>query len=144
MGVLGVEGIVLGAIVPAMLHKELTQNVIDAAKSVHNELGAGLPHAFYCKALEVELADAEIMRAPQWNVDYQGTELGAVGTDFSIDESILVRCVESYKTDATEYSAMRALLKLSGQDVGLLLNFNGSRLDVRRVEAVPRDAEDKD
>ena len=40
-----------------MLHKDLTQLVINAAKAVHAELGPGLPHNFYRAAMEIELRE---------------------------------------------------------------------------------------
>src|SRR5690606_41933217 len=47
-------GLMLGT---PVLHKDLTQQVINAAKTVHAELGPGLPHKFYRDALELELRE---------------------------------------------------------------------------------------
>ena len=61
-----------------MLHKELTQQVINAAKAVHTELGPGLPHNFYREAMEIELREAgvvaEVDKAVK--VHYRGQALG--------------------------------------------------------------------
>ncbi len=122
-----------------MLHKELTQQVINAAKAVHAELGSGLPHNFYREAMEIELREAgvavEIDKPVK--VHYRGHTLGELGVDFCVNDAILCLLVDTEEISPDEYAKARTLLKSLELDVGLLLKFNGARLDVRRVEAVP-------
>lgn len=123
-----------------MLHKEITQQVINAAKAVHSDLGAGLPHNFYRRALEIELRQEGL--APEVDkpvkLHYRGEALGELGVDFCVNGAIVVLLIDTPETSPDEYGKLRALLKALELEVGLLLNFNGARLDIRRVEAVPK------
>lgn len=122
-----------------MLHKELTQQVINAAKAVHNELGPGLPHKFYREAMELELREigAAVEVDKPVKVHYRGQTLGELGVDFCVNDAIVCVLVDNDEITPDDYGLARTLLKNLELDVGLLLKFNGSRLDVRRVEAVP-------
>jgi GxxExxY protein len=122
-----------------MLHKDLTQTVINAAKAVHTELGAGLPHNFYREAMEIELREggAAVEVDKPVKITFRGRALGELGVDFCVNDAILCVLVDDEEISPDEYGRMRTLLKNLELDVGLLLKFNGGRLDVRRVEAVP-------
>jgi GxxExxY protein len=123
-----------------MLHKELTQQVINAAKAVHAEIGSGLPHAFYRSAMEIELREQGVSVAVDKAVmvQYRGRDLGELGADFCVNDAILCLVVDTEEVSPDDYGRLRAMLKGLELDVGLLLKFNGARLDVRRVEAVPK------
>ena len=126
-----------------MLHRELTQKVINAAKAVHADLGPGLPHGFYTRALEIELREAGVMAEMDKAVPvkYRGQSIGELGADVCVDGAILLICVEGEEIKPDEYGRLRALLKGLDLGVGLLLKFSGARLDVRRVEALPKSKE---
>lgn len=121
-----------------MLHKELTQQVINAAKAVQAELGPGLPDEFYRKALMLEFAESELTAETGCTVEveYNGQALGELEVDFCIDDAILALLIDDDEISPDAYGFMRTLLKGLELEVGLLLNFNGARLDVRRVEVV--------
>jgi GxxExxY protein len=122
-----------------VLHKELTQQVINSAKTVHAELGPGLPHKFYREALELELREQGLSAECDKPVKvlYKGQPLGEMGVDFCINDAILCIVVDTDDVTPDDYGKLRTLLKGLDLDVGLLLKFNSARLDVRRVEAVP-------
>lgn len=126
-----------------MLHKDLTQRIINAAKAVHTELGPGLPRACYRRALEIELRESGVMAEAEKpvRVHYRGQNIGELPVDFCVDNSILAMCVDGEEIHPDEYGRLRTLLKNLDLEVGLLLKFNGPRLDVRRVEAVHKKAQ---
>jgi hypothetical protein len=70
-------------------------------------------------------------------VHYRGQTLGELGADFCINESILCLLVDSDEITPDDYGKTRTLLKNLELEVALLFKFNGARLDIRRVEAVP-------
>lgn len=123
-----------------MLHKELTQQVINAAKAVHAELGPGLPHNFYREAIEIELRELGVAVAVDKpvKVHYRGHTLGELGVDFCVNDAILCIVVDTEEVTPDDYGRLRTLLKGLELDVGLIIKFNGARLDVRRVEAVAK------
>lgn len=126
-----------------MLHKDLTQRVINAAKAVHAELGSGLTRSFYVKALEMDLREAGLMAEVDKPVavKYRGQVIGEMGADICVDNAVVVRVVEGEDVKPEEYGRLRAILKGLELDVGLLLRFNAAKLDVRRVEAVTKNKE---
>ncbi|MDC1142991.1 GxxExxY protein [Planctomycetota bacterium] len=127
-----------------MQHKERTQQIINAAKAVHNELGAGLPHNFYRAAMELELREVnemvEIDKAVK--VDFRGHTLGELSADFCVNSEILCLVVDGPEISPDEYGRMRTLLTNTELEVGLMLKFGGARLDIRRVEAAPKKEDD--
>ncbi|MCC6148876.1 MAG: GxxExxY protein [Planctomycetes bacterium] len=126
-----------------MLHKDLTQRVINAAKAVHVELGSGLPRSFYIEALEIELREAGLMAEVDKpaSVSYRGQRIGELGADICVNNACLVLCVEGDDVRPEEYGRLRALLKGLELEVGLLLRFSSAKLDIRRVEALPKNKE---
>lgn len=123
-----------------MLHKELTQQIINAAKVVHAELGAGLPRDFYLRAMDIELRHENLSPESGKTValQYRGAPLGDMTIDFCVNNAIVCMLIESEEVSPDEYGRVRSLIKALDLEVGLLLKFNGPRLDVRRVEAVPK------
>lgn len=124
----------------SMLHKDLTQQIINAAKAVHAELGGGLPGSFYRRALDVELRNDGM--APEAGkavkLAYRGHPVGELVIDFCVNNAVLCMLIETEEVSPEEYGKVRSLLKALDLEVGLLLRFTGARLDIRRVEAVPR------
>ena len=122
-----------------MLHKDLTQQVINAAKAVHSELGPGLPHNFYREAMEIELREqgAAVEVDKPVKIHNRGRTLGEIGADFCVNSAALCMIIDTEEISSDDYGKLRALLKALELDVGLLLKFDGARLDVRRVEALP-------
>ncbi len=123
-----------------MQHKERTQQIINAAKAIQNELGAGLPHNFYRSAMELELRELGLMVVVDLpvKVDFREHTLGELFADFCVNEEILCVVVDGPEISPDEYGKMRTLLKNTEREVGLLLKFGGSRLDIRRVEATAK------
>ena len=63
--------------------------------------------------------------------------MGELGADFCVNSAALCMIIDTDEISSDDYGKLRALLKALELDVGLLLKFNGARLDVRRVEALP-------
>jgi GxxExxY protein len=123
-----------------MLHRELTQQIINAAKTVHAELGGGLPLELYRRALDIELRNDGL--APENDrtvkLQYRGRPIGEVSVDCCVNDAVVCLVLAGEDVAPEEYGKLRSLLKALEFEVGLLLNFSGNRLDVRRVEAVPK------
>ena len=74
-------------------------------------------------------------------VSSRGQRIGELGDDICVDNAILVQCVEGDDVKPDEYGRLRALLKGLELEVGLLLRFSSVKLDIRRVEALPKNKE---
>lgn len=114
-------------------HKDLTEKIIGAAFTVHNELGSGFVEKVYENALALELKSKgfNIEQQKPVTVKYKGELAGEFCADIVVDGIVLVE-VKAVKSLLKEYeSKLIHYLKATGIEVGLLINF-GESVQVRR------------
>ena len=112
----------------------LTRQVIGLAMRVHTALGPGFMESVYRRALLYELrrADVACEEEQRITVFYEGEAVGDFIADIVIDGRVLVelKAVEilhsAHEVQTVNY------LKATGIDIGLLLNFGTTRLQIRR------------
>ena len=117
-----------------MTKKELTEKIIGCAYHVYNSMGFGFLESVYEKCLLIELRKTGIQAKVQVpiNVHYDGELVGEFIADMLIEDSIIVelksvrRVIRNHEVQLVNY------LTATGKDVGLLLNFNETRVDVKR------------
>ena len=110
---------------------DVSGQVVDAAIKVHSVLGPGLLERAYhvCLAHELRKRSLRIRTEVQMPVHYDGVELDLV---YRID--LLVECCVVVEVKAVEKllpvhrAQLLSQLKLSDHRVGLLINFNVTRL----------------
>ncbi|WNJ20532.1 GxxExxY protein [Pontibacter sp. G13] len=109
----------------------LTYRVIGCLNEVHSRLGPGLLESSYeaCLAYELKLAGIAFERQKPIRVVYRGVDMD-VGYRLDIlVEGILVLELKSVKVLAPVHKAqMITYLRLSGNRIGLLVNFNVRRM----------------
>ena len=106
---------------------DFSHEIIGAAVEVQRVLGTGLPGAVYAAALAVELAEREIGFARDVAVTaaYKGRPLGEVGrADFVVEQAMVVQVRAVDTLDDLHRMQAQAVVRLSGQRLGLLINFN--------------------
>lgn len=99
---------------------ELSKRVIGCAIEVHQDLGPGLLESTYeqCVAHELTLARIGFQIQPQLPVEYKGLRLDCGSRiDLLVDNSLIV-----------ELKKILTHMKLAKIGVGLLINFNVTRL----------------
>ena len=64
---------------------------------------------------------------------YRGAVVGEYTTDLIVEQSLLVELKAARALDDAHHAQCINYLKASGLRLGLLLNFGGPRLDIRRV-----------
>ena len=115
--------------------------IIGAAMEVHRQLGPGFLEPVYQEALTVELRLREIpfQREVVLPIHYKGQRLEcSYRADFVCYGSVLLELKALDKLGPVEESQIINYLKITGMEVGLLLNFGTSRLEYRRfVGSVP-------
>ena len=103
---------------------------------VHNTLGAGFLEIVYKDALELEFKNAGIFyeREKEYSVNYKGIILPhKFYADFVVFDQIILE-VKGVKTIAEEHIAQTLnYLKVSGNEVGLLVNFGELKLNYKRL-----------
>ena len=112
----------------------LSSKVIGLAIKVHAELGTGFVESIYHRALEIELAEAEldfISEAPM-TVSYHGRVVGNFTADLIIEGRLLLelKALEMLPLSAEVQTVN--YLKASGLDIGLILNFGTAPLQIKR------------
>ncbi len=114
-------------------HKELSENIIAAAYSVHKELGHGFVEKLYKKALEIELRENGIKCNSEvpLNVSYHGQIIGDYFADIVVDDKIIVEIKAVSRLEAVHEVQLVNYLKATGINVGLLINF-GQSVEIKR------------
>ena len=116
----------------------LTARIIAAAQAVHRGLGPGFEEVIYQRALAKELPAHDLEHAREVEIDvlYRGERVGKKRVDFVVgDDSAEVMVEIKAKGALEDVDVVQALsyLKASGFPVGLLLNFGGRRLEIKRL-----------
>ena len=103
---------------------------------VHSNLGAGFLEIVYKDALEYEFQKRGInfTREKKYEVNYKGIILPhKFYADFVIEDKIILE-IKSVKNIADEHIAQTInYLKVSGNKLGLLVNFGELRLNYKRL-----------
>ena len=105
---------------------ELSCVVIGAAIEVHRQLGPGFLESVYEEALCLELRDREIPFEHQVStaVQYKGQSVGEGRLDLLIDRKIVVELKTVDTILPIHKAQMFSYLKMTGCQLGLLINFN--------------------
>ena len=116
--------------------EKLIKRVIGCCIRVHSELGPGFLESAYHRALELELAEEGIPFETQkeMRLSYRGHFIGEHHLDLFIDGMLVVELKTVENIGRDHYAQVKSYLKAIEQRVGLLVNFAGFRVDVRRVE----------
>lgn len=112
----------------------LSRRVIQAAMTVHLELGTGLQEITYQRALGVELTLMNIPfeREVEIPIYYREQQIDTRRADFVVSELLLeLKAVEQLIPEHIAQLAM--YLKAARRNVGLLINFGSQKLEVKRV-----------
>ena len=121
-----------------MVHDELLKGdplsgVVRAALEVHRALGPGLDPSFYHRALELEFEERGLRFWRDVTVDltYKGRRLGRSRIPIVAD-GVLVGIRVGPMISAGDVALMAAQAKAM-RCCGILFNFGGERLELRRV-----------
>ena len=117
-----------------MEHEEITHKIIGAAYQVFNQLGFGFLESVYKKAMLIELSKDGLKVEPEkpLQVYYDNHTVGDFFADLFVEETVVIelKSVENL-TKAHEVQLVNYLNSLK-KDIGLLINFGPSGVDVKR------------
>ena len=116
---------------------EITGKIIGAAIRVHKELGPGLESAYEaCLAYELAEQDLKIERQKSLPSIYRRIRLD-VGyrIDLLVEGKVIIEITAIERMEPIHEAQLLSYLKLSGCEVGLLINFNVKALKngIRRL-----------
>ena len=110
------------------MHRQLTSQIINAAITVHEELGPGLLENVYLKCMEIELEERGLKVASEIElpVTYKGRAVHDCGyrLDLLVEEDVVVELKSVQAVDPVHKKQLLTYLRLAGKEIGLLINFN--------------------
>jgi GxxExxY protein len=123
--------------IPEMTNR-VSRAIVDAAFSVHEELGAGLLESVYerCLAHELQTRGHGVARQVFIPVVYRELRLdNALRIDLLVDDRLIVEIKAVDEIIPVHTAQLLTYLKLSRIRLGLLINFNVARIrdGIRRV-----------
>jgi len=116
----------------------ISGDVVDVALRLHRELGPGLLESVYEIVLAARLAAMGYSVARQRSIDieFEGVRIeGAFKIDLLVDERLVVEIKSVERLAPVHAKQLLTYLRLTGQPVGLLINFGGETLreGIRRL-----------
>jgi GxxExxY protein len=117
-----------------LLHKEISDGIIQAFYSVYNELGYGFLENVYQNALFYELQSKSyhVQAEQKCYVYYNGVQVGAFQTDILV-ENVIILELKARETIMPEHKdQLLNYLKASDLEVGFILNF-GKKPEFERM-----------
>ena len=125
-----------------MKYEDITHIIIGCAYKVFNQLGYGFLESVYKKAMIIELMkdSLKVEAEKQLTVYYDNQIVGDFYVDLFIENEIIVE-LKSVKNLSKEHE-VQLVNYLNGlrKDIGLLINFGPSGVEVRRkYRALPEE-----
>jgi GxxExxY protein len=113
----------------------LTGTIIGVALRVHKQLGPGFLESIYHNAMRLALARAGLVHTSEQRItiDFEGTKVGEQRLDLMIEGRVVVEIKAVEALAPIHRAQLIAYLRGTDLRIGLLLNFNGVRLEVKRV-----------
>jgi len=113
----------------------LSGKIIEAAISVHKELGPGFLESIYESALKVALRHRGIVYDSQKEVTviFEGEEVGVHRLDLLVEGQIVIELKAIKALEDIHFAQVKSYLKATGLHVGLLMNFYSPTLVVKRI-----------
>jgi len=118
-----------------LLLKEEVFGVVGCAMEVLNQLGHGLLEKPYENALVVEfnLRAIPFQQQPRFDVMYKGVRVGEYVPDLICYEKLVIDTKVIEHIGDHEMGQILNYLKITGLQVGLILNFKRAKLEWKRV-----------
>jgi GxxExxY protein len=114
-----------------LLHGELTSQILDGAIEVHRILGPGLLENAYrsCLAKELRLRGLRVETEVAVPLHYKGEPVDCgFRMDMVVNELVVIELKAVDRILAIHEAQLLTYLKLCRRRVGLLINFNATRL----------------
>ena len=106
----------------------LSAQIINAALNVHKELGPGLLESVYERCMMIELRRMELRAENEVDlkVNYRGELIEGLGyrLDLLVEDRIIVELKSVEHVKDLHKKQLLTYLRLSGKELGLLINFN--------------------
>jgi GxxExxY protein len=125
-----------------MEHEELTHKIIGCAYTVFNKLGFGFLESVYRKAMVIELTrdGIKVEEEKTLKVFYDNDEvIGVFSVDLFVEDAVVVELKSVQHTVKDHEVQLVNYLKGLKRDIGLLINFGPSGVEVKRKFRKPKE-----
>ena len=119
-----------------IIYKEESYQIIGICMEIHNNLGHGFSEIVYKDALEIEFRKAGIFyeREKEYEVVYKGIVFShKFYADFVIFDKIILEVKGKNKIADEDIAQCINYLKVSGNNLALLVNFGEPKLNYKRI-----------
>lgn len=122
-----------------MTENEIASIAVDAIYDVYIGLGPGLLESVYQKVLLYELKKRKLDVAPEVHIPihYDGQSFGTdLRADIVIENKVILELKSVQELKDIHFKQTLTYLKLTGMKLGILVNFNCTRLkdgNIRRI-----------
>jgi GxxExxY protein len=108
-----------------LLHKELTDQILNVFYEVYNELGYGFLEKVYQNAMYYELKDRgfEVVTQKRLPVQYKGREVGEYFSDIIVNDVVILELKACASISEEHELQLLNYLKASSIEIGFVLNF---------------------
>jgi GxxExxY protein len=112
-----------------------TSKIIGCAMKVHSTLGNGFQEVIYQRALEIELAEADLrfIREMEMPIFYKGEQIGSRRVDFFVEGEIMVELKAIITLENVHLAQAINYLEAYNVKTGLLINFGSQSLEFKRL-----------
>lgn len=119
----------------SLLHSDLTDKIIGVYYDVYNEVGHGFLESIYRNAMQIALSEVGLsvqreFPVPVW---FRGHEIGLFRADLMVSNLVFFELKAVSSLDRSHEAQLLHYLRATEIEVGLLLNFGGSRPQFRRL-----------
>jgi GxxExxY protein len=113
----------------------LSHRIIEAAISVHRDLGPGFIESVYHRAMETALRNRGISyeSEKEIRITFESEDVGCHRLDLLVGGEIIVELKAVKAFEDIHFAKLKSYLKATQVHVGLLINFNSPTLTVKRV-----------
>ncbi|MCB9078636.1 MAG: GxxExxY protein [Anaerolineaceae bacterium] len=117
-----------------MLHKDLTEKILQAFYVVYNSLGYGFLEKVYENALQLELQEMGLQAVTQQKVivRYRGQPVGDYIADIIVNDTVVIELKAAVSLQEEHRAQLLNYLKATDKEIGLLLNF-GKKPEFKRL-----------
>jgi len=117
-----------------LLHADLTYEIRAVLFDVGNHLWPGLPEQDFQSAVSIGLNKRKIPHSleEKFHVYYRGVEVGRYYCDVFVDRKVILELKVRPALTGLHRAQTISYLRVTGADVGLLINFGGSRVEIER------------
>ena len=113
----------------------LTYKIIGCAMKVQNTLGNGFQEVIYqrCLAIELEKVGLEFLREQEMPIFYENVQVGTRRADFIVAGEVMIELKALVKLEDVHLAQGLNYLTAYQLEKGLLINFGGTSLEVKRL-----------